>query len=95
MRVVHARTFEVTAFEAKQSDGFRKCSTHPTAAAIIRRMGGAERYPSHVDSVTSGGLVPPSLRGAIATKQFILSFLGEMDCFACARNDDLNRDLGP
>jgi hypothetical protein len=29
-----------------------------------------------------GKLAPPSLRGALATKQSILSLLGAMDCFA-------------
>jgi hypothetical protein len=35
----------------------------------------------------AGVCLSTSLRGALATKQSILSLRGEMDCFACARND--------
>jgi hypothetical protein len=45
------------------------------------------RYPrrGNVFGVSEGGAT--SLRGALATKQSILSFRRTMDCFAYARND--------
>src|ERR1700732_3955927 len=72
--------YQHTAHEAAGATGTRH-SPRPLWAKVSYKTRAHRAAGSRSHIVTS-------LRGAQATKQSILSLRGELDCFACARNDE-------